>query len=131
MSNGRAQTEFDRRGELVSVTVWLERGALEDLTVLCRHHYGEVSRSEVVRLAVRLLLAREAVQVVRGRDIDRRRAERAVEEARALNVARARRDQERTEATLAAALEVARSADPSLLGDGSASGRGARLVLDG
>jgi Arc/MetJ-type ribon-helix-helix transcriptional regulator len=123
--------EFERRGELVAVTARLERGALEDLEVLCRHHYGEVSRSEVIRLAVRLLLAREAGQVVRGHEIERRHAEKAAEESRALNLARAQRDQEQAEATLAGALEVAKSAEPSPLGDGSASGRGARLVVDG
>ena len=100
----RVSEEFERRGELVRVTVLLERGALEDLQALCSHHYGRQSRSDVVRRAVRALLAREAAQVLRARDIDRRRAERAEEEARAIAVARADRDRDRETATLADAL---------------------------
>lgn len=104
--------EFERRGQSVRVTVVLERGVLEDLDALCRHHYGDATRSEVVRRALRLLLAREAAQVMRGHSIDRRRAEKAAEEARALAAAREERDRERESVTLAAALTVAtRSAE--------------------
>ncbi len=105
----RVTAEFERRSELVAVTVRLERGSVEDLQALCLHHYGHQNRSEVVRLAVRLLLAREAAQVIRSHDIERHRAERAAEEARALAVAREHRDQERAEATLEGALAIART----------------------
>jgi hypothetical protein len=103
----RVTEEHARRGELVRVVVLLERGALEDLEVLCRHHYGAETRSAVVRRAVGLLLAREALQVVRGHDVDRRRAERAAEEARALVVSRELRDEQRAAATVEGALRVA------------------------
>lgn len=105
----RVTEEAARRGELVAVTVRLERGALEDLRALCRHHYGDRSRSEVIRRAVSLLLAREAVQVLRAHDIDRRRAERAAEEERAIVFARADRDREQAEASLSSALAIANS----------------------
>lgn len=103
----RVSDEFARRGELVAVTVRLERGVLEDLAVLCRHHYGDRSRSEVIRRAVALLLAREAAQVIRGHDVERRRAEREAEEARAIAFSREQIDAERASATLSEALEIA------------------------
>jgi hypothetical protein len=103
----RVTDEFERRGELVRVTVRLERGVLEDLQVLCRHHYGDRTRAAVVRRAVGLLLAREAVQVARGYAIERRRAEKSAEEARAIAIAREDRDQEQGAATLAGALRIA------------------------
>jgi metal-responsive CopG/Arc/MetJ family transcriptional regulator len=107
----RVSDEFGRRGELVRVTVWLQRGALEDLEVLCRYHYGDRRRSEVVRRAVTALLAREAVQVMRGHEVERRRAERAAEEARAVAVAREDRDVVDQEHELEQALSIARGAD--------------------
>jgi hypothetical protein len=104
----RVTDEFERRGELVRVTVSLERGALEDLEALCRHHYGAGNRSETVRRAIALLLAREAAQVVRARSIERRHAERAAEQERALLLARDERDRDQTQATLSDALGIAK-----------------------
>lgn len=106
----RVTDEHQRRGELVRVVLRLERGAVEDLEVLCRHHYGDRSRSAAVRRAVEWLLAREAAQVVRAHELDRRRAEREAEEARAIALSRARRDEERAAATLDGALTIAQRA---------------------
>ena len=105
----RVTDEFARRGELVRVTVLVERGVVEDLEVLCRHHYGGESRSAVIRRALRLLVAREAAQVVRAHEIERRRAERAAEEERAIALARTERDAQRAQATLSGALAIAAS----------------------
>jgi hypothetical protein len=109
----RVTAEFARRGELRSVTVSLEVGALEDLEALCRHHYGDGNRSQVVRRAVTLLLAREAAQVVRAHEIDRRHAEREAEEARAIAIAREQRDQEQELATVKEAVAIARRLKPT------------------
>jgi Arc/MetJ-type ribon-helix-helix transcriptional regulator len=109
----RVTEEARRRSEPVSVTVLLERGSLEDLDVLCRHHYGDASRSDVVRRAVSTLLAREAAQVIRGHEIDRRHAEKAAEEARAIALAREERDQEQQQTTLAGALAISALRNPT------------------
>jgi len=111
----RVAEEFHRRGELVRVTLHLERGTLEDLEVLSRHHYGCASRSEVIRRAVTLMLAREAVQVIRGHGIDRSRAEKAAEEARELAFSAEQRDRQDAAVTLTGALDIAKHVDP--LGD--------------
>ena len=104
----RVTREFERRSEPVRVTVVLDRGAIEDLEVLCRHrHGGTVSRSWVVRRAVGMLLAREAEQVIRGREVDRRRERRLAEERRAVRLARAATDQRAVAVTRKKALAIA------------------------
>jgi metal-responsive CopG/Arc/MetJ family transcriptional regulator len=111
----RVTVEFDRRGELVRVSVLLERGALEDLQALLSARHGQQSRSQAIREAVRLLLAREALQVLRGRAINRRRAQRAAVDARAAAQSREHRDQEDVQRLIEAALRVA--ADHDTTGD--------------
>lgn len=65
--------------DLVRIHLVLDREALEDLERLMRFRHGEVSRSEVVREAIRWLRAKEASWLLRARHQEelqeRRRAE--------------------------------------------------------
>ena len=89
------------------VSVMLERGVIEDLQALLAVRHGRQSRSEVVRRAVQLLLAREALQVIRGHAIDRLRAQREADEQRALSRTREQREQEDEVRLIQAALRIA------------------------
>lgn len=76
-----------------------------------RHARRRATRSEVVREAVGWLLAREAMRLVRGRDVDARKAEDARREAEAIAHTRAERDVVDQEDELEQALSIAQKAD--------------------
>jgi hypothetical protein len=106
----RVTQEHERRGELVRVTVQLERGALEDLEVIVRARRRGLTRSAVVAEAVGWLLAREAGALVRERAVEQRRARREHEAARAAAQSREDCDEEDRLATVSKALELATEA---------------------
>lgn len=87
----RVSAEFDRRGELVAVRVWLERGQLEDLELLLRHRGRARTKSAAVREAVAWLLAREAATLVRWRDWEERQRVKEAEERWAIETSREER----------------------------------------
>ncbi len=116
--NREAQQEFDRREEWVRAVVVLRRGQIEDLELLVRHRNPKANRSQIVRDAVGWLLAREAMQLIRARDIESRQAEREAREAEAIAYSRRERearDQER-ELSLARAIVKAASNPPGGVG---------------
>lgn len=104
----RVVDEAARRSERVRVVVWLERGQIEDLQVILSVRRGRVTRSAVVREAVGWLLAREANSLVRHRQVAARRRQREAEEARAVRLSRAEREDVEAERVRELALEIAR-----------------------
>lgn len=104
---GRVIDEFKRRSEPVRVVVTLDRGQLEDLETIVRYRRPKANRSEVVREAIRWLLAREALQIVRGSGIEARKAERAAREAEAIQYSRQEREQRDQEHEIENALAIA------------------------
>jgi hypothetical protein len=102
--------EFERRGELVTVELELERGSVESLRLLLEHRHGAQTIDETVREAVTWLLAREARSIVELEAIQGRRREKDRREAEAIAHSREERDRVSEASSVQDALAIARAA---------------------